>query len=70
MTIEARSQKAMADAVMESIRGSTVAQKLLHDIRGQHAAPDALLDAIKAAGDGPRLRGMARELQKALEGRA
>jgi hypothetical protein len=60
----------MADAVMEAIRGTTVAQKVLHDIRGGCASPDALLDAIAAAGNGARLRGLVRTVQKALEAKA
>jgi hypothetical protein len=58
---------AMADEVMEVVRGVTVAQKLIFDVRSGHAAPDALLEAVRAAGDGHGLRGLCRELQKALE---
>lgn len=61
---------AMADAVMSAIRGGTDGQRLLHDLSGGCAGPDALHDALQAVlatNDEARLRGFARELQKALE---
>ena len=70
MITQAPTHRALSDQVMESIRGGTVASKLLFDIRGGHASPDALLDALRVVGDGERQRGFARALQKALEGRA
>jgi len=57
---------ALADAVMETVRGGSAAQAVVYAIRTGHAAPDALLEAILAC-DGDRLRGLARELQKAIE---
>lgn len=66
----APTHNASTDLVMETVRGGAIGQKLLHDVRGGCAGPDAVLAAIKGAGDGERLRGLARALQKALEGRA
>ena len=60
--------RAMSDQVMENIRGGSVAQKLIFDVRGGNASPDALLDAFTAATMTPaRRRGFCRELQKVLE---
>lgn len=61
------SHRGMADQVMEAIRGQTMASKLLLDLRDGLAHQDALLDAIRAAGGGDRLRGFARALQKQIE---
>jgi hypothetical protein len=52
---------------MDNIRGGSVAQQLVHAVRGAHASPDAVPDAIRAARDGAWFRGLARELQKLIE---
>jgi len=60
----------LADAAMAAIYGTRDAQKVLFDIRGGCASPDAVLTALEAVlslDDPERLRGFARELQKAIE---
>ncbi len=59
-----------ADPVMSTIRGSQDAQRLIFAIREGCAPADALLEGLQgilALGDGERLRGFAREIQKRLE---
>ncbi len=67
MSVETAQQKAMADQVMQAIQGQTIASKLMHELRAGCAPQDALLEAIRDAREGERLRGFARALQKALE---
>ena len=60
----------LADRTMACIRGGTDAQRLLQILRDGMAPADALHDALAqvgATGDADRLRGFARELQKAIE---
>ena len=52
---------------MAKIQGTADATKVIAEVRGAHTNPDALLDAIRAAGNGDRLAGLAREIQKTLE---
>src|SRR4030095_526540 len=56
-----------AAEVMEVVRGGTFAQTLVFEVCSGHAGPDTLLKVVRAAGDGPWLRGFCREVQKALE---
>lgn len=61
---------AVADAVMSNITGQRDAQRAIFAIREGCAPADALLDAfeiLRGTGDADRLRGFARELQKAIE---
>lgn len=65
--------KEFADEVMANLTGQRDASHLLHVIRQGCSPADALLEAFKsvaAADNHERLRGFARGVQKALEGRA
>ncbi len=56
---------------LECAKACQDAQKLITQIKTGDALPDSLhaaLQAIRAAGDGDRLRSFTRAVQKALEG--
>ncbi|MBX3601072.1 MAG: hypothetical protein KF863_10635 [Rubrivivax sp.] len=61
---------AVADAVRSALDGCLAAQRLVHELRGGAALPDALHDTLQAQmllGDPVRVRAWCRELQKQLE---
>lgn len=61
---------AMADSVMENIRGSEAAKAVVSLIARDVSDPDSLLDALQAVLvtlHRDRLRGFLRQIQKALE---
>lgn len=60
-----------ADAALTCAQACQDAQKLVTQIKTGDALPDSLhaaLQAIRATGDGDRLRSFTRVVQKALEG--
>ncbi len=62
-----------ADTAARSVEGCQDAQKLVTQLRTGCALPDALhaaLQAIRATGDGEKLRAFTRAIQKCIEGQA
>lgn len=60
-----------ADTALQCAKACQDAQKLITQIKTGDALPDALhaaLQAIRATGDGDRLRAFTRQIAKAIEG--